>query len=94
LFAGKWLRAPATSNGEGLADAGAANPFALPRNYPGIGAFHEAGHALAHARLRFPFYSVSIIPHDGMKGYVHMLEILAVNAPVLLSDSRIRCATS
>jgi hypothetical protein len=29
------FRAPATSNDEGLADAGAANPFSLPRNYPG-----------------------------------------------------------
>jgi hypothetical protein len=35
LFAGKWLQAPATIDGEGLADAAAANPFALPRNYPG-----------------------------------------------------------
>ena len=35
LFACKWLRAPATMNDEGLADAEAANPFRLPRNYPG-----------------------------------------------------------
>jgi hypothetical protein len=35
LFACKWLRAPATTNDEGLADAGAASPFRLPRNYPG-----------------------------------------------------------
>jgi hypothetical protein len=27
--------APATMNDEGLADAGAANPFRLPRNHPG-----------------------------------------------------------
>src|SRR2546428_4621844 len=29
--------APATSNDEGLADVAAANPFALPRQHPGIG---------------------------------------------------------
>jgi ATP-dependent Zn protease len=38
-------------------------------------AYHEAGHALAHARLKFPFWSVSIIPRflpRPMRGYVHM----------------------
>src|SRR4029453_10690876 len=34
---GKWLRAPATMNDEGLADAAAADPFRLPRLHPGIG---------------------------------------------------------
>ena len=29
--------APATIDDEGLADAGAANPFALPRLHPGMG---------------------------------------------------------
>ena len=33
----RWLRAPATMNDEGRADAAAANPFRLPRLYPGIG---------------------------------------------------------
>jgi hypothetical protein len=33
----RWLRAPATMNDEGLADVAAANPFRLPRLYPGIG---------------------------------------------------------
>src|SRR5262249_36891617 len=31
------LRAPATMNDEGLADVQVANPFRLPRLYPGIG---------------------------------------------------------
>jgi hypothetical protein len=30
LFAGKWLRAPATNDDEGLADVAAASPFRLP----------------------------------------------------------------
>jgi hypothetical protein len=34
LFACKWLRAPATMNDEGLADAAAADPFRLPRLHP------------------------------------------------------------
>ena len=38
LFAGRPKRAPATMNDEGLADASAANPFRLPRLYPGIDA--------------------------------------------------------
>lgn len=37
LFACRWLRAPATMNGEGLADAAAANPFRSPRLHPGSG---------------------------------------------------------
>ena len=37
LFAGKWLRAPATMHDEGLADVAAPNPVALPRLHPGIG---------------------------------------------------------
>ena len=48
-FAGKWLRALATSNDEGLADAGAADPFALPRLHPGIGA-RVGGTASADSR--------------------------------------------
>ena len=47
LFAGRPKRAPATMNDEGLADASAANPFRLPRLYPGIDAatvsFHPEG---------------------------------------------------
>jgi hypothetical protein len=45
LFAGRWLRAPPTVEGEGLADTGAANPFALPRRHPGI---RFAGPSLDH----------------------------------------------
>src|SRR5713226_9705310 len=37
MFACKWLRAPATMNDEGLADAVTANPFRLPRLHPGTG---------------------------------------------------------
>lgn len=36
-LARRWLRAPATIDGEGLADTAAANPFALPRLHPGSG---------------------------------------------------------
>ena len=47
-------RAPATMNDKGLADAKAANPFALPRLHPGSGSspvFGALGGAAGHSAV-------------------------------------------
>src|SRR5262245_57220395 len=59
---------PATMNDEGLADAGAANPFRLPRLHPGIGSVWARTCAQRRARsLAIP------VRTSWMPGRVHAL---------------------
>src|SRR5262249_23117359 len=63
LFACRGLRAPATMNDEGLADAAAANPFRLPRLHPGIGSARPrsaAGHLLESLAFFRELHPVSV----------------------------------
>jgi len=58
--------APATMNDEGLADAGAANPFRLPRLHPGIGRAHGAEHhSFTGVRMGAPLAFSSITTKPG-----------------------------